>query len=327
MASILQQIPPETAHHIGLRLLKLLPFTIKCDDPSLTVKTSFGDIKNPVGLAAGFDKHAAYVTELSKLGFGYIVAGTVTRNPRKGMPKPRIIRRPGEMALVNAMGFPNPGLEKFVENLSKHRADCPVLASIADEELDKLVECFVAVQKTSDAVEVNISSPNTPGLSKYFEPVFFKDVAAVLHSAKQRPTYLKLPPFTENTTGLIERIVGIWLENGFEGVTAVNTLLVEEPGVKAGRGGLSGRPLFPILLDCIKILRNRFGEGFEINAVGGIHTGQDAFTALYHGADTVQIYTALTYRGLYTVKKIVEELKDAMKSKGFKKIDEARSRR
>jgi dihydroorotate dehydrogenase len=327
MHRVLQLIPPETAHNIGLRFLKTLPFKINVKNSSFSVKTRFGVIDNPIGLAAGFDKNAAYLSHLSKLGFGYIVAGTVTRMPRAGMPKPRIVRHPREKALVNAMGFPNKGLEKFMENMSKHRASCPVLASIADEDLDRLVECYVAVQKKAAAVEVNISSPNTPELRKYFQPAFFRDVAASLYSAKHKPTYLKIPPVSKSEAELIARIVGIWLDQGFDGVTAVNALLVDEAGVSAGRGGLSGRPIFPYMLECVKLLRKFFGEEFELNAVGGIFTGQDIFTAIENGADTVQIYTAVTYRGLYTVKQMLAELRTVMEAKGFKKLDEIRARK
>jgi dihydroorotate dehydrogenase len=326
MHRFLQLLPPETAHNMGLRLLRISPIRVNPANEIFRVKTSFGTLDNPIGLAAGYDKNASYLEPLSRLGFGYIVAGTVTSKARAGKPKPRLVRRPSEMALVNAMGFPNPGMEKFVENLSYAKARCPVVASVADEDPEKLVECYTAVQGHIAAVEVNISSPNTPELRKYFHPEFFKEVVESLYEVKQKPTFLKIPPPTSaDEVRLIAEVVGIWLDQGFEGVTAVNALLVDEPNIAVGRGGLSGRPLFPHMLECVRMLRNTFGEGFELHAVGGILTGHDVFKALEAGADTVQIYTTLAYRGPYVVRYILEELIHLMKERGLTSIDKLTS--
>jgi dihydroorotate dehydrogenase len=326
MYRFLQLLPPETAHNVGLRLLRISPIRVNPSNELFRVKTSFGILDNPIGLAAGYDKSASYLEPLSRLGFGYIVAGTVTRKARLGKPKPRLVRRPSEMALVNAMGFPNPGLEKFVEKLSHTKTRRPVVASIADEAPGKLVECYTAVQERVAAVEVNISSPNTPELRRYFQPEFFKDVAASLYGAKQKPTFLKIPPYTSaDEARLLTKVVSIWLDQGFEGVTAVNALLVDEPNVAVGRGGLSGRPLLPHMLECVRMLRNTFGEEFELHAVGGILTGHDVFKALEAGANTVQIYTALAYRGPYVVRYILEELAHIMKERGLTSINELNS--
>jgi dihydroorotate dehydrogenase len=326
MYRFLQLLPPETAHNVGLRLLRISPIRVNPCNEIFRVKTSFGILDNPIGLAAGYDKSASYLEPLSRLGFGYIVAGTVTRKARLGKPKPRLVRRPSEMALVNAMGFPNPGLEKFVEKLSHTKTRYPVVASIADEDPEKLVECYTAVQEHVSAVEVNISSPNTPELRRYFHPEFFKEVVVSLYGVKQKPTFLKIPPPTSaDEVRLITKVVGIWLDQGFEGVTAVNALLVDEPNVAVGRGGLSGRPLLPHMLECVRTLRNTFGEGFELHAVGGILTGHDMFKALEATANTVQIYTALAYRGPYVVRYILEELAHIMKERGLTSINELNS--
>ena len=326
MHRFLQLLPPETAHNMGLRLLRISPIRVNPRNEIFRVKTSFGTLENPIGLAAGYDKNASYLGPLSRLGFGYIVVGTVTSKARAGKPKPRLVRRPSEMALVNAMGFPNPGLEKFVEKLSHTKTRCPVVASVADEDPKKLIECYTAVQEHVSAVEVNISSPNTPELRRYFQPEFFKEVVVSLYGVKQKPTFLKIPPPTSaDEVGLITKVVGIWLDQGFEGVTAVNALLVDEPNVAVGRGGLSGRPLLPHMLECVRMLRNTFGEEFELHAVGGILTGHDVFKALEQGANTVQIYTALAYRGPYVVRYILEELIHIMKERGLASIDELTS--
>ncbi|MEM1952731.1 MAG: dihydroorotate dehydrogenase (quinone) [Candidatus Caldarchaeum sp.] len=327
--SFLARLPPETAHEIGLRLLKHLPIQLKDSDECFTVVTRFGRLRNPIGLAAGFDKDGTYLKSFEKLGFGYLVAGTVTRNFRKGFDKPRLVRRRKDHALVNAMGFPNPGLERFLENVAANLPESvPVVVSVADEKFEQFVECYKQVQNLAAAVEINISSPNTPQLRHYFQPAVFENLTSWLKQFKTKPSYLKTPPTTSQTEKeTILKIVKIWHEYGFDGVTAVNTLLVHEPRVSVKRGGLSGKPLFPYMLKSVQEMRSMFGDDFEIHAVGGIWNGGDVFTALKNGATTVQIYTALVYRGLEVVAKILHELKEHMKKHGVESLEQIRTRR
>ena len=170
MHKFLMKMPPETAHEIGLRLLRFAPRINLPDTPKLKINTRLGLLRNPIGLAAGFDKFGSYASDISKLGFGYLVLGTVTKNKRLGNKKPRIARLEEDMALVNCMGFPNPGLEQFLKNLKKSgKPSCPIVVSISDEQLEYLVECYEYVQEVADGVEINISSPNTPKLKQYFD--------------------------------------------------------------------------------------------------------------------------------------------------------------
>ncbi|MEM2237948.1 MAG: dihydroorotate dehydrogenase (quinone) [Candidatus Caldarchaeum sp.] len=322
--TLLALLPPEAAHNFGMRLLRLMPYRIDLMDERLYVDTCFGRLKNPVGLAAGFDKAGQCVNHLEKLGFGYLVVGTVTKNPRKGMKKPRIVRRGSERGLVNAMGFPNPGLKKFVQNLAESgKAGIPVLVSVSDEDMQNLLECYMEVQPFASGVEVNVSSPNTPQLRHYFQPEKFKQMVELLGQHKRRPTYLKIPPYTNSEEReIIYRVVKIWRDTGFEGVTAVNALLVDEPRVAARRGGLSGRPLYPHMLKCVKEVRSMCGEDFEIQAVGGIFTGKDVLETLMEGANTVQIYTALAYRGATAVRDMLKELLQTMQDENIHSLKE-----
>lgn len=322
--SLLCKLPAETAHDIGMRLIRYLPYRMNYVDTSLKVKTKFGELNNPVGLAAGFDKNGSHIKELHKLGFGYVVAGSVTRNFRKGFAKPRLVRREQERALVNAMGFPNPGLEQFVQNIMMNGPySAPLVVSIADEKPENLLECYRTVLEYADAVEINISSPNTPQLKHYFQPAVFDNTASSLRPLKNKPTYLKIPPSaTQAEREVINRIVKIWYESGFDGVTAVNALLVDEPRVSVGRGGLSGKPLFPYMLRAVKDVRTMVGDEFEIHAVGGVLTGSDVLEALRAGANTVQIYTALVYRGPTAVEEILTELKEALKREGYDSLEQ-----
>jgi len=322
----LLRLPPETAHDLGLLLLRMSPGRRVISDEALRVRTSFGVLNNPVGLAAGFDKTGRHLGSLEGLGFGYIVAGTVTRNPREGNRKPRIVRRREQEALVNAMGFPNPGIAKFLENVRRCRPrSTPLLISVSDEHLESLVECYILAQREAAAIEVNISSPNTPALRHYFEIETFRELASSLSQRKTRPTYLKLPPASStDQKALIAKMLRAWWDAGFEGVTVVNTLPTEDPGLSTGVGGMSGRPLFGYMLEAVKMAWELTGGSLEINAVGGIFTGRDALTAIMNGATTIQIYTSLVYRGAGAVASILEELLEELRRSGFASITEVR---
>jgi len=148
--------------------------------PGSDVKTKMGLLKSPVGLAAGYDKVGRYVAPLAKLGFGYIVAGTFTLKPREGHPRPRVARRGQELALVNAMGMPNPGVYEFVRSFRRPRRRCSVLASIAGDDIEELAECHRAVQPVVDGVEVNLSCPTFPSAARLRETSFVKDMREML---------------------------------------------------------------------------------------------------------------------------------------------------
>ncbi|MDW7978725.1 MAG: dihydroorotate dehydrogenase (quinone) [Candidatus Caldarchaeum sp.] len=324
---VLTKLPPEEAHNIGLTLLRLLPYKLDMDGESLHVETRFGRLKNPVGLAAGFDKSGLHVKHLAKLGFGYMVVGTVTKNPRRGLAKPRVVRRREEQGLVNAMAFPNPGLEQFIRNMSKAGdVGVPVLVSVSDVDEQNLVECYIKVQPLASGVEVNISSPNTPQLKHYFQKETFTQVAESLRQHKRKPTYLKIPPYANtDEKRIIDSVVKIWHDIGFEGVTAVNALLVDEPRVTAKMGGLSGKPLYPFMLKSVENIRRMYDMSFEVHAVGGISTGRQVYETLVHGANTVQLHTALAYRGASAVKEMLEELLDVLESENIGSLKDLQS--
>ncbi|MEM0090705.1 MAG: dihydroorotate dehydrogenase 2 [Nitrososphaerota archaeon] len=301
---------PELLHNAWLRLLKYLPLGF--DPPrGLEVETKMGRLRSPLGLAAGYDKSGKYVGALYKLGFGYVVVGSFTLKPRKGHPKPRIAYRDAEHAVVNAMGLPNPGIMEFARNF-KGVEGCKVVASITGDSVDEFVECFAVVQNVVDAIEVNISCPTHEASVSMKEPGTLRELAERLKEIKSKPTYIKIPPpVTSDEMYGMCKLLRIWMDCGMDGVTAVNTLPVNAPELALGRGGLSGRPLKPIMLETVSRIRRELGEGFEINAVGGIMTGMDVLDALKAGANTVQIMTVMLFRGPRAPKLISEELVSA----------------
>lgn len=274
--------------------------------PALRVKTSFGDLSNPLGLAAGFDKTGEHLSTLAKLGFGYLVGGTITLHPWPGHPKPRIVRNEAEKTLVNALGFPNPGVEKFAASLTAHPPKVPVVGSISGREVAEIEECYKKIQPCVAAVELNLSSPNTARLRDLREIALFGELARSLAGAKRRPTFLKIPPYIgEEQFEAVLKLVKIWEGLGFEGVTASNAKPVVEPRLSIGTGGYSGPPLFPNTVRAVRRLRQVVSTGFEINAVGGIGSSDNLREVLESGATTAQVFTSLVYTGPRLVRNIL----------------------
>ena len=297
---------PETAHNLGLSLLRLAS---RIEADPTPVKTAFGELSNPLGMPAGYDKTGRHLANLERLGFGYVVAGTFTLTPWPGNPKPRVARNPGERSLVNALGFPNPGVDDFIRSLSRRPpTKVPLLASISGRTIDDILGCYSKVQPHVAGVELNLSSPNTPNLRDLREPAAFEELAQAMRSSKRRPTYLKTLPFVdpvqfEGVLAMAKR----WESLGFEGVTASNSLPVKDDRLAVGMGGLSGPPLLERTKEAVSRLRESVGKGFELNASGGISSPEDAAALLRLGADTVQVFTALVYQGPSLVKSILTD--------------------
>lgn len=319
-------VDAERAHALAKGAFKLLPDKIlesmlspRARDAK--VDTCLGTIRNPVGLAAGFDKEGRVLHKLQMLGFGYVVAGTVTLSPRRGNPKPRIARLRSSRALVNSMGLPNPGLERFSRNIASTDLRVPLVVSVAGENVDDLLACYKKVQVFSRGVEVNLSSPSLG--RRLLDGYYFKDVVEVLRHEKLRPTFLKIPPMvTRDDVAKIVRVAREWVDGGFEGVTAVNTVPVRTRLLATGYGGVSGRPLNRVMLRTVSEVRRSLGEEVVINAVGGISSVEDALRAITSGANTLQLFTALVYEGPSLVRKIVEGIDEAAIRMGYGSVQE-----
>src|SRR6266516_394791 len=224
-------LDPERSHRLAHRLLGLpLPWERiggAADDPALRTTLAGITLRNPIGLAAGFDKTCAHLDALGSLGFGYVVGGTVTRAPRRGNPAPRIARDPARRALVNAMGLPNPGSEAAARTLARSTRTSPRFVSIADEAVDDAVATLELLEPLVDGFEVNASSPNA-GWDHVGE-----HVGALIRSLRPRtakPLFVKVPPFTtaeERSTVL--SMIAAGRDGGASGVVCSNTRPVEDP--------------------------------------------------------------------------------------------------
>jgi dihydroorotate dehydrogenase len=314
------RLEPERAQRVADAALAARPLwrAMAPAPASIAAPTSVAGIalRNPLGLAAGLDKRCAYLGSLGHLGFGYVVGGTVTRHPRPGNPRPRVLREVPRRSLINALGFPSEGLEAAVAHLAA-LTDRParVLVSTAALEEAETVECLEALEPWVDGVELNISSPNTAGLRRFQEPVALRGLLEALNARRTKPLFIKLPPYTddagrESVLGLLR----VCRETGVSGVTAINTVPVEDARLAMGRGGLSGAAITPHMLRIIPELRAEAGPDMAINACGGVGSAQDALAALAAGADTVQLYSAMVYEGPGLIARIAQGIAAARRS-------------
>ena len=292
-------LPPETSHRLATALLAL-PFPWEriggaARDPSFEVDLCGIRLPNPIGLAAGFDKGCRHLDALGRLGFGFVVGGTITRAPRGGNPKPRIVRSPRRGAIVNSMGLPNPGAEAAAANLARTRRRAPRFASVADEELDAATDTVELLAPHVDGFELNASSPNAPWRH---DAAQMGTLLKAIRGRTELPVLLKLPPFTsDEERATVLDLARIAVDAGAQGLVCSNTIPVQEPRLAAGRGGLSGAPLRELTPRIVSDVAAATGGTVPIVACGGISTTDDVVACLNAGAKAVQLYTGLIYRG------------------------------
>ncbi len=329
---LLFSVDPEKAQHIldyvlkNPNLWKIASGLFTYEDPIL--RTSVGGItlSNPIGLAAGFDKDCRILPSMELLGFGYVTGGTITKDPRPGNAKPRIIRIKERKAIINSLGFPGSGLEEVITRL----ATIPIIdstakriLSISGTESADISECHRRLEKFASGIEVNISSPNTDGLRIFQKPDNLRSLIDEINQTRKSPLFIKLPPFcpldehgtqdNEMRDETLELVLAS-IELGANSVTIANTWPVEDSRLAVGKGGLSGGPLIRNTLSMVKSVSQEFGDKIDINACGGISTGQDIYQALKSGASTVQVYTSLVYEGPGLIKKMKKSLAAALKN-------------
>jgi dihydroorotate dehydrogenase len=281
--------------------------------------------KNPVGLAAGFDKDAKFTDELASLGFGFIEIGTLTPVAQDGNDKPRLFRLPKDKALINRMGFNNGGVKAAAERLRHRKSDVIIGGNIgknkitANEEATKDYEiCFRELYDVVDYFTVNVSSPNTPNLRALQEKEPLQKLLGRLQLintelGKSRPILLKIAP--DLTKEQLDDIIDIVNTTHIQGIVATNTTISREglqtsdKEVEAmGAGGVSGLPVREKATDVIRYIHQRSNGKIPIIAAGGIFTAQDAKEKLNAGASLVQVYTGFIYEGPGIAKNICQGL-------------------
>ena len=307
---LLFQLDPEAAHRLGLRLAGLV-FQKPVHAPVRAMGLEFA---NPVGLAAGLDKDAAHIDGFARMGFGFIEVGTVTPRPQPGNPKPRLFRLPEANALINRFGFNSLGVDAFLQNVARIRWRGVLGINIgknattpADRAVDDYAYCLERVYGAASYVTINISSPNTAGLRALQEKDALQSLLSRLmkrretlarNYGKRVPLLLKVAPDLDQEG--ISAIADAVRNHGIDGVIATNTTTSRQ-GVEnlphAGEaGGLSGAPIFEKSTRVLRELRRLLPDVALIGA-GGILSGADARKKREAGANLIQVYTGLVYRG------------------------------
>lgn len=278
--------------------------------------------ENPVGLAAGFDKNAAYIDPLSDCGFGFIEIGTITPQPQSGNDQPRLFRLKADEAILNRMGFNNDGLDAAILKLKNRKNHRLIIGGnigknkwTPNEEATKdYVICFEALFDYVDYFVVNVSSPNTPNLRALQEKAPLLELLSTLQKLnesklKQKPILLKIAP--DLTDPQLDEVIEIVFETKISGLIASNTtisregLLTNKDTVASlGSGGISGKPLTKRSTEVVRYIHQKSGGKIPIIAVGGIHSAQDALDKLEAGASLVQLYTGFIYEGPQLIKQI-----------------------
>ncbi len=285
------------------------------------------DFPNPVGLAAGLDKNGEHLDGLAALGFGFVEIGTVTPRPQAGNPKPRLFRLPQHQAIINRMGFNNAGLDALVRNVEQANYRGVLGINIGknfdtpnDKAIDDYLSCLRRVYPLASYVTVNISSPNTQGLRDLQQAETLRSFLGRLREEQEtlasrhgtrKPLLLKIAPDLDNTEmDAMAEVIG---SSGLDGLICTNTTLARDrvadsPYVRE-KGGLSGRPVLEQSNQVLRGMRQRLGTDMPIVGVGGIMEGADAAEKLDAGAQLVQIYTGLIYRGPHLVAECVDEIR------------------
>lgn len=342
LKSVLFQFDPEKVHYFVTRNLKrfnrfpggaaVSRAVWQVTDKRLEREVFGLKFKNPVGLAAGFDKNAEGITEMANLGFGFVEIGTVTPLPQPGNDKPRMFRLPTDGALINRMGFNNKGVEVAAQNIKAYRSSKHYDSGLIiggnigknkvtpnEEAVNDYIKCFNGLFEVVDYFVVNVSSPNTPNLRALQEKEPLKHILNTLQQLNmqhgtQRPILLKIAP--DLTDSQLDDIVEIVQETGIAGVIATNTTISREnlksdAGLKAETGGLSGKPLTERSTEVIRYLAEKSNHSFPIIGVGGIHSAQDALDKLDAGASLIQLYTGFIYEGPALIGRINKKILSA----------------
>ena len=340
---LLRYLPAEIAHSTTIKMLKLgfaSSKDLRGSDFSETISNIFElRFRNPIGLAAGFDKDGEVFDQLAQIGPGFVEAGTLTLKPQIGNPRPRVFRLSSDNAVINRLGFNNKGIMDGLQRLSKRKDKSVVLGvniginKNTQTHVEDYVECLTLLRNIADYVTVNVSSPNTPGLRSFQQVEKLEELlntlitASLNHNDANRPLplLLKIAPDLRNED--IHEIVDVAVSSGISGIIISNTTLSRPKNLldaKQGEaGGLSGAPLFELSTQKLAQTFLAAKQRIPIIGVGGVDSAETAYTKVKAGASLIQLYTALIYKGPRLFTEINKGLSEALKNDNIKHISEA----
>ncbi|WP_131782280.1 quinone-dependent dihydroorotate dehydrogenase [Legionella gresilensis] len=321
------RLEAEKAHLFTLKALHYLPAVLFAQLPDTKPIKAMGlTFKHPIGLAAGLDKNGAHLDALSKLGFSFIEVGTVTPRPQLGNPKPRLFRLPTHEAIINRMGFNNEGVDALIRNVQESQYHGILGINIGknkdtslNEAVNDYLVCLQKVYRYASYVTINISSPNTPDLRQLQQHEYLSDLLKQLAEKQKEladthqryvPLVIKISPDEEDET--LKQIANTVIANKIDGIIATNTtcsrLGIENAALSQEQGGLSGKPLLNRSTACIKLLKEIVGSEVTLIGAGGISDTESAQEKLAAGANLLQVYTGLIYRGPYLIPNLLKSL-------------------
>lgn len=339
---LVQLMDPETAHNLAVTALKwgLVPKQRTEDSNLLRTGVWNLQFRNPIGMAAGFDKQGKAVEALHKIGFSFVEIGSVTPRPQPGNPKPRVFRLPEDNAVVNRYGFNSDGHDVVWERL-KRLKEKKNFNGILGVNLGKNKETEDAIQDYVDGIKkfidvadyfvINVSSPNTPGLRSLQNKKDLQELLAKVNAAREligskQPLLLKLAPDLSDSERQDVADVILNKKTRVDGLILCNTTITRSSLTNINKresGGLSGAPLSDMSTFMISDMYRRTYGNIPIIGVGGIFTGADAFAKIKAGASLVQLYTSYIYNGPPIIGKIKKELSDMLESNGFSSVTDA----
>ena len=342
--SLFKYFPPELAHSITLKLLKFKPSFLNSaseDDYKLHQHLWGLDFKNPIGLAAGFDKNAEVISQLLDLGFGFVEAGTVTPKPQYGNNKPRVFRLPEDSAIINHLGFNNQGSEVVKKKLEKLNINVFSKGIVGinigknnttNNTIDDYCFCLEQLGPLVHYIVINISSPNTPGLRDLQKRGLIDNLVKSLYKVKKnnenlvsKPILIKIAPDINDEQA--RDIALSCLALGIDGMIISNST-IDRPStlISPSRkeiGGLSGKPLFVQSTLLLKKMYSLTNGQIPLIGVGGISNGIECYEKIKAGASLIQLYTSLIYQGPSLITNIKKELLNCIITDGYKNIKEA----
>ena len=319
LRSLIFRLDPETAHNLAIQSLKLnlVPNILEQDkeNPLFQSKLFNKNLKNPIGMAAGFDKNAEVYNSLFKLGFGFVEVGTITPLTQSGNPKPRVFRLVEDKALINRLGFNNQGCQNIFSRIKSNKQKGILGVNIGPnkdtrDRLNDYVKGFKTFYAVADYITINISSPNTEDLRNFHDQIRLSELLQVINKEKENldsdiPIVVKISPDIKDQE--INKICEVLLDNKIEAVIISNTSDATREKLlniqRYQKGGLSGKPIEEkstlLINKFYKILKGRI----KIIGVGGVDSGKSAYTKFLAGANYLQLYTGMVYRGPTILKK------------------------
>tara|TARA_Y100000591_G_scaffold302144_1_gene296966 strand:+ start:1 stop:1050 length:1050 start_codon:yes stop_codon:yes gene_type:complete len=338
LRSLIFKLDPETAHNLAIKSLKFnfVPNILDEDknNPLFKTKLFNKDLDNPIGMAAGFDKNAEVYNSLFRLGFGFVEAGTVTPLKQYGNPKPRVFRLVEDEALINRLGFNNHGAKNVFNRIKSNRQIGLLGINIGpnkdtENRLNDYIECFKIFHSVADYITINISSPNTENLRIFHDQKKLDDLLNAIEKVKKNlnsktPIAVKVSPdINEDDVGDISEVL---LNNDIEVVIISNTSDSSRDDLinmqKYQKGGLSGRPIHERSTNLISKFYKILNGRIKIIGVGGVDSGKSAHEKFLAGANYVQLYTGMVFRGPNIVNMIKKELKEILIKDGVKNFSE-----